>query len=142
MSLDIIDKKLNLLVNNHQTRDPFKLADKLGVKIIMEDLGGIYGYYNKELRIKFIHLNNHISEDYLNFTCAHELAHSIFHSDSNTPFLSAQSLTSSLKIEMEANYFASNLRMDGSHEGLGIDNKYTILDYYNLPLEMERFLYK
>ena len=106
----------------------------------MEDIGGIYGYYNKELRIKFIHLNNNINEDYLNFTCASELAHSIFHLNSNTPFLSSQSLTPSLKIEIKANYFASILRIDGSHEGLGIDNKYTILDYSNLRLEMERFL--
>lgn len=140
MSLDVIDKKLHLLVNNHQTRDPFKLAGKLGVKVIMEDLGGIYGYYNKELRIKFIHLNSHLSEDYLKFTCAHELAHSILHSDSNTPFLSSQSLTSSLKIEMEANYFASKLRIDGSHEEFEIENKYKILDYYSLPYEMERFI--
>lgn len=140
MSIKTVDAKLNALVKKYETRNPFELADCLGVNIIFEDLGEICGYYHKATRIKIIHLNSNLSANELDFTCAHELGHSIFHSNSNTPFLTRKSLNSKLKIEMEANYFASNLRIDNSHKEFGLNGKYQILDYYNLPYEMEYYV--
>lgn len=141
MVLNNIDSKIDVLVNKYKTRDPFVIARHLGVKIFFEDLGSIYGYYNQDSRIKIIHLNSKLNSNELDFTCAHELGHSIFHPDSNTPFLSSASLTSELKIEKEANYFASKLRIDNSHKDFELNGKYQILDYYGLPYEMEKFLW-
>ncbi|WP_142345377.1 ImmA/IrrE family metallo-endopeptidase, partial [Bacillus cereus] len=103
------------LVKQHDTRDPFKIAKQKEVIILWEELGDIFGYYNKVSRIPFIHINCNLPYEKQKFTCMHELGHVICHPDENTPQLSAVSLCSEIIIEAEANYFATQLAIDGSH---------------------------
>ena len=98
------------------------------------------GYYTRVKRIKLIVLNRNLSSHKRRFTCAHELGHALLHPDEKTPKLSRLSLTSKLKIEREANEFATNLLIDGSHEEYSIETVDGVLDYYGIPKEMGRFI--
>lgn len=140
MELPYVDSKIKKLVKTYGTRDPFRLAEKLGVIVTEENLGRIYGYYNREIRIKAIHINSHMDDEDKLLTCAHELGHSLLHASENTPMLSKSSIVSELKIEKEANYFATNLLIDKTDDELKYLCKYELLELYGLPEEFERFL--
>lgn len=97
------------LVKEHQTRNPFEIADNLGIIVLFENLGSINGYYNTAFRQKFIHINCNLPDYKKLFTAAHELGHALLHPDSNTPFLREKTYMSIDKMEIEANKFAVNL---------------------------------
>lgn len=139
MLIPSVDKVINKIVNNFETRDPYKIAKELDVIIVEEDLGEIYGYYSKVSRIPIIHINSRYDDFTKRFICGHELGHSLLHPNENTPMLSKISILSEMKIEKEANYFAANLIIDGSHEEFELINKYQILDFYGLPYEFKRY---
>ncbi|EGP7077192.1 ImmA/IrrE family metallo-endopeptidase [Listeria monocytogenes] len=135
-----IQQQIKKLINIHETRDPFFIAKEKGILILKEDLGEIYGYYNKINRIKMIHLNNRFPEERQLFTCAHELCHALIHHDENTPQLSKQTIVSEWKVEKEANYFATQLLIDESHLEHYIDTIDKIISFYGLPEEMKKYL--
>lgn len=135
-----IDKKIDSIVKKYETRDPFKIAKQRNIIILREPLGEVLGFYNCIRRIQFIHLNDGLEEKDENYVCSHELGHSILHPYENTPQLSSISITSELKIEKEADYFATNLIIDGSHNELYQPTKYEMLDYYGLPWYLDRYL--
>jgi Zn-dependent peptidase ImmA (M78 family) len=81
----------------------------LNIIILYEDLGNTMGYFSKDFRFKFIHINQSLNEKESTFTCAHELGHAVQHSDVSTPFLKRHTLFSVDKIEREANTFAVEL---------------------------------
>lgn len=134
-----IDQVIYKLTKKYDTRDPFRIAKQKGIIVLFEDLGDIYGYYNKVNRTQFIHINRNREIHEQLFTGRHELGHAIQHPNENTPLLSSFSLHSEILIEAEANYFATQLTIDNSHSEY-ITTKYELLRYYGLPMEMERFL--
>jgi len=105
----LLDKIINKLVADYETRNPFKIAVEMGVKIVYEDLGKLNGYYNAPYRCKIIHINENKSENTQIFTCAHELGHAIMHEDVNFCFLRMKTLINSNKYENQANEFAVRL---------------------------------
>ncbi|QAT64677.1 ImmA/IrrE family metallo-endopeptidase [Bacillus glycinifermentans] len=107
--MESITKKIKLITKKFETNNPFKIAKALGIEVVYEDLGKALGYYSKHFRVKIIHINQNANELSKEFTCAHELGHAIFHPDANTPFLKRQTLFSTDRIELEANFFAINL---------------------------------
>ncbi|MDH5161476.1 ImmA/IrrE family metallo-endopeptidase [Heyndrickxia oleronia] len=107
--MEFILEKINYLIKVYKTNCPFKIAKKLGIEIVYEDLGKTLGYFNQFCRIKIIHINEKTSEYQKMFICAHELGHAIFHPEANTPFLKKKTLFSTDKIELEANLFAVRL---------------------------------
>lgn len=138
--LKYIEKKVLSLVRKYNQRDPFNLAKKLGIEIIENDLGEVFGYYTQINRIKFIFINSNLSESEKKFVCSHELGHAILHSKITTPCLMHLKNINDIKIECEANQFAVQLLMDGSHKDCYINNKFKIMEYYGIPIEMERYL--
>lgn len=104
-----ISKKVAYLKNKYHTCNPFSLANALGILVIYEELGQIKGYYNKQLRMKQIHINNNLNELDSIFTCAHELGHALLHPNENTQFLMSHTYFSVDKLEMQANQFALEL---------------------------------
>ena len=104
-----IRKKVAYLKKKYDTINPFDLAACLGIKVIFEDLGTINGYYNKQLRMKQIHINQNLPEHIQKLTCAHELGHALIHPNANTPFLRNSTFYSVDKLEVEANTFAAEL---------------------------------
>ena len=97
------------LMKKHKTNCPFTLAKKMNINILYENLGTTMGYFNKDCRFRFIHINQSLNEEENTFTCAHELGHAIVHPNVNTPFLKRHTLFSVDKIEREANTFAVEL---------------------------------
>ena len=98
-----------ILEEKYDTSNPFDLAACLGIKVIFEDLGTINGYYNKQLRMKQIHINQNLPEYIQKLTYAHELGHALIHPNANTPFLRNSTFYSVDKLEIEANTFAAEL---------------------------------
>ncbi|MES5957522.1 ImmA/IrrE family metallo-endopeptidase [Bacillus fungorum] len=135
-----INLKIDELLRRYNTRDPFLIAEKKGIIVIIENLGDIFGYYHKVFNIPFIHINERLSYSNQVFTCFHELGHVVFHPNENTPKLSSISLCSEIRIEAEANYFATRFLIDGSHHDYYIQTKQDLLKYYDLPKQMERFI--
>ena len=105
-------KKTNSLKKRYGTNNPFDIAKYLGIKVIFEPLGSIKGYYNKQLRMKQIHINCDLLDHDQLFTCAHELGHAIMHHDANTPFLRNRTGILVSKMEIEADKFATELLID------------------------------
>lgn len=138
--MNYIEKKVLSLVHKYNQRDPFLLAKKLGINVIENDLGEVFGYYTQIKRIKFILINSNLSESGKRFVVAHELGHAILHSKITTPCLMHLKNINEIKIECEANKFAVQLLMDGSHKDYYIEDKFKIMEYYGIPFEMERYL--
>jgi Zn-dependent peptidase ImmA (M78 family) len=109
-----------------QTRNPFEIARYLNIEVLFEQLGNIKGYYNKAFRQKMIHLNQNLEYDDSKQTCAHELGHAVLHTESNTPFLRANTLFPIGKYEREADYFAVNLLY--SDNDIAEYSKYSVPD--------------
>ena len=107
--MDIRLKVLDLIIKCG-TKNPFKLAKKLNIEIIIEDLGEVRGLFKRVLRRKFIFINLKLNEFDKILVCAHELGHAILHSSTNYQFLiDNTSLLKRSRLEDEANLFASYL---------------------------------
>lgn len=107
--MDIKLKVLNLIVK-YGTKNPFKLAKKLNIEIIIEDLGEVRGLFKKVLKRKFIFINSKLNEFDQTLVCAHELGHAVLHSSSEYQFLIDNTkILRRSKLEDEANLFASYL---------------------------------
>lgn len=107
--MDIRLKVLDLIIK-FGTKNPFKLAKKLNIEIIIEDLGEVRGLFKRVLRRKFIFINSKLNEFDKILVCAHELGHAILHSSTNYQFLiDNTSLLKRSRLEDEANLFASYL---------------------------------
>lgn len=141
MSNHNISELIDNLVEECETRNPFNIAKQKRIIVLFEPLKEIKGYYNKRRRIQMIHINEDLDFFEATFVCAHELGHAMLHADEETNKLSTYSAVSKLKKESEANYFATNLLIDGTHEWES-DNltDLEILNYYGIPIEMKRFI--
>jgi Zn-dependent peptidase ImmA (M78 family) len=114
--MDIRLRVLNLIAE-YGTRNPFKLAKKLNIEIIIEDLGSFRGMFKKFLRRKFIFINSNLSEFDQKIVCCHELGHAILHASNDYQFLiDNTSLLRKSKLEDEANLFASYLLIPNDEE--------------------------
>ena len=119
--MDIRLRVLDLIIKCG-TKNPFKLAKKLNIEIIIEDLGEVRGLFKRVLRRKFIFINSKLNEFDKILVCAHELGHAILHSSTNYQFLiDNTSLLKRSRLEDEANLFASYLIFP---DGEGIEIEY------------------
>jgi len=106
-----IKEIVQTLIKENGASCPFKLSKIFKVGILYEDLGTMMGYYSRDYRFKFIHINQNLPSRMQRFVCAHELGHALLHPDVNTPFLSRCTLFSKSKVERQANIFAVELLM-------------------------------
>lgn len=103
------------LINKYTTRDPFRLADALGVKIKYTDflyqLKGMYTVINHQ---RYIILNNKNKSGINRIVCAHELGHDQIHREyaKNTVMQEFMLYEMSNRLEYEANIFAASLLLD------------------------------
>ena len=93
----------------YRTCDPYEIADARGIQIIYAPLKSILGYYTKYKRVQCIILNDGLPLPLQRFVCAHELGHSICHTNMNTQWLKENTLVSTDRIEREASTFAVEL---------------------------------
>lgn len=142
MLLSDIPFEIEKLKKRYNTNDPYKIACKKNIQILYGYFGReVYGFYTKNRKQKFLHLNIELDPHAQLFVCAHELTHAVFHPNANTAQMTKKSFASVSKIEAQANCGATHLLMDGSHtQELYLPTKKEIIKYYGLPPEMERFL--
>lgn len=125
------------LVKKYKTNCPFTLARELNIHIAYESLGQTMGYYTKDFRIKFIHINQQLTDKDQAFTCAHELGHALLHPTLNTPFLRRHTLFSVDRIERQANTFAVELLLpDQLLEEYSECGFYNIADMVGIPVKL------
>ena len=107
--MDIRLRVLNLIAK-YRTKNPFKLANSLGIVVKFVDLGEVRGLFKKILKKKYIFINSKLSEFDQTLVCAHELGHAVLHSSSEYQFLIDNTkILRRSKLEDEANLFASYL---------------------------------
>lgn len=134
-----IKKLVAQLIKKYGTSNPFKLAEYLGIIVVFDPLGSIYGYYSRTHRIKVLHINSNLSCERQLSTCAHELGHALLHPDENTAFLKLKTFFSTDRIEVEANEFMvellfsekSSITIKEATELYGIPEQFLIKKIYH-----------
>lgn len=113
--MERIEKKIKRLVSYYTrlcgTNDPRRIAEFLGIHIVIMPLGNAAGYYKYMKRIRWIFINEDIIDDeaYFCVVMAHELGHALLHKNENCTFMAKHTLLSTSRIEQEANQFAAQL---------------------------------
>ena len=122
--MDIRLRVLNLIAK-YRTKNPFKLANSLGIVVKFVDLGEVRGLFKKILKKKYIFINSKLSEFDQTLVCAHELGHAVLHSSSeyqflidNTKILSYLLFPNGLDIEIECIETETNIWMFGEMKRL------------------------
>lgn len=97
-------------VKKFYTRNPFEIADALGILYQIGNIGceGCYLFLKNH---RYIFLSQSLSEHEMGLVMAHELGHAIMHRKQNCYFIRNKTLLLMSKNEIEANIFAAHLLM-------------------------------
>lgn len=107
-----IKKRVEEIVDDFRTRDPFLISKRAKINILYRNIGNIKGFYRKIDNMKFIVLNENLSELLTKFVLCHELGHAFLHDDDFILDLKVNFSGMDSKIELEANCFAAYLLLD------------------------------
>ena len=134
------------LIKKHNTNNPFRLCEHLGIMLSFENLGNLFGYCDTHYRIRTIHINQNTPSHLQAFICAHELGHAIMHHDTNVPFLKAHTFYSTDKLERQANTFAVELLLSDDfimeHDDTNLVNLAISVGIPNGLEELKRFNFR
>lgn len=113
MYLRDIKKIVARCVKQTDTRDPFLMADRLGIlyQVCPLAIDGCYMYLKKHC---YIFINQDLPEQEMHLVMAHEVGHAILHRKQNCYFLRNKTLFCTNKLENEANRFAAELLIPDS----------------------------
>ncbi|WP_066901188.1 ImmA/IrrE family metallo-endopeptidase [Streptobacillus notomytis] len=96
------------VVDTCRTNDPISIAKKYNIEVLYRDLGNIKGFFKKINNVKFIAINDNLSEFMEKMVLAHELGHAFLHNDDAIEF-KENFINASSFLEKEANTFAAYL---------------------------------
>jgi Zn-dependent peptidase ImmA (M78 family) len=109
-----IKKTVKELVNRYNTRNPYDIADQIGILVQKSHLGKIRGYYLLYAGIKCICINSSIDDIHTEYTImAHELGHAVMHEEERCMFFE-NTFYDKNKYEVQANRFAAELLIPDS----------------------------
>ena len=91
------------------TGDPFALARKLRIEVLVRELGTLKGFYKDVYGTPFIFLSRRLTRGEARLVCAHELGHHLLHRQFAAFGFEEVSVFSR---EYEANLFAAELLLD------------------------------
>lgn len=101
------------LLEQYATRDPFELAESLGIFVRFKNLGNLHGLYLFADDRAFILINENLCPEQQRMICAHELGHDRLHRElTGAVFSETMLFDRSGKPEIEANTFAAELLID------------------------------
>lgn len=147
-----IGLRVNNLVKRHQTRNPFKIAEDLGIHIKYNPYKNTKGYFIKVCTNKFIVINSNLDEFSQLVVAAHELGHAILHSSQKNALTYQKGVyvieeytlfpTNSI-YENQANKFAAELLIhddfcwdtDLSNTDLNIETYKRLIELKNLNIK-------
>lgn len=101
--------RVNKLLAEHETRDPFVITKNLGIHILRTPLVNVRGFYIQENDVDFIHVSESLDERPAKFVCAHELGHYFLHNGLNRVFMDRYTYMIPNRFEDEADHFAAQL---------------------------------
>lgn len=107
------------LIEKYNTRNPYKLCEKLDITIKYTDLGDIKGYFKKVLRNKYIVINENLDEYSKKIVLCHELGHALMHSSKKILLMKENFYRYTPELENEANQFAAEI----------LANQYEVISY-------------
>ena len=80
--IDEIANRANQLTKRFATRDPFEIAENLGINVFFtKELTTLKGMYFVMKRNRYIYINDNLDERSKRIVCAHELGHDQLHRD-------------------------------------------------------------
>ena len=103
------------LVKRCDTRNPFEIADQLGIEVMLcENFGSLKGMYRVIKRNRFIFLNKDLDESMMRIVCAHELGHDQLHRQmaKTHPIQEFMLYDMKSRPEYEANIVAAEILLD------------------------------
>lgn len=103
------------LVKRCKTRNPFEIAEDIGVEILYcDNFGPLKGMYRIIKRNRFIFINRDLNEHMQRIVCAHELGHDQLHRNlaKDNPLREFMLYDMRSKPEYEANIVASEILLD------------------------------
>jgi Zn-dependent peptidase ImmA (M78 family) len=112
MRRDVIRRAAERLARRFGTRDPFEIAEGLGVTVLYrDDFKKLKGLYRVIARNRFIFLSGALPDPVLAIVCAHELGHDTLHRAvaAGGAFHEYALLAAHSPVEHEANLFAASL---------------------------------
>jgi Zn-dependent peptidase ImmA (M78 family) len=115
MLFEQISEKARALTARCKTRDPYKIAEQLNIKVrFAEDFVRLKGMYAVIARNRFIILNRSLDEHTARIVLAHEIGHDRLHFDlaKKTGFSETALYDMNTRPEYEANIFAAELLLD------------------------------
>ena len=106
-----IKRRAENLREAYGTKNPFIIAEGLGIVVLFRNLGSLKGFYTIEKRIPYIVINSSLDEYTAKVVCAHELGHDRLHKRlARNGMLNEYELyLVNTKTELEANTFAAHL---------------------------------
>jgi len=146
--MDYIKKEVSRLVKKHHTKNPFELADAMGmIYNIIPMQGRVNGFYTYFQRTKIIVINALLPKERQIEVCAHEICHGIYDVKTNCKFIENHTYFSKDKYEIRANTFAAELLIENdifeNYKGYTLDQIAAIenISKYLLELKFQN-LYK
>lgn len=131
------------LARRHGTRDPFRIAQRLGVSVIFTPLTGIRGFCQVVKRCRIIYIDTALPEGEARFVCAHELGHLLLHKGCNRIFLDRHTYFPVNRFEVEANRFAVDLLYDDEDLRPFLEHPVTLAaDCLGIPTELAEYRLK
>lgn len=115
MSTDRLSKIGNGLVKKFNTRDPFIIAEGLGINVLFCDgFGSLKGMYKVIKRNRFIFINKDMSEQMQKIVCAHEIGHDQAHRSfaKEATLQEFMLYDMNTRAEYEANIIAAEILLD------------------------------
>ena len=103
------------LVRKHKTRDPFTIAQALGIEVLLRnDFKRQKGVFKIVANNSFIFVNANLSDEMLTLGCAHELGHALLHRSLGLQagLVEFEVFNITTQCEYDANVFAATLLLD------------------------------
>lgn len=134
----MLKDKVDRLISEYGTNNPFELAEFLDITVQFRPLGKLNGYYLSSNGAKIVTINSDIPRQLQTFVLAHEIGHLTLHPTLNS-FMLKNTFFSTDRQEIEADTFALCLLLTDKQiidsPDYTIDNWATV---YGLPSKLMR----
>lgn len=104
--------KANNIAEKYNSRNPFCIADDLGIIVIRTPLIEMRGLRQNAKRRVILYINSSLDERQQKLVCAHELGHHFLHRGINRLFMDRNTCVVTNKYENEAHHFSVDLIFD------------------------------
>lgn len=115
MNPELLYQAGSRIVKRCGTRDPFAIADDLGIKILFcDNFGPLKGMYRVIKRNRFVFINRNLSKRMQQIVCAHEIGHDQLHRHlaKGGAIQEFMLYDMTIKPEYEANIVAADILLD------------------------------